>query len=121
MLCMQRLISLPLILLHTPIELRLVVFSLSKTQNHCLRKTSRYLIQNSSWSRSNVGVVQIGNNQACKVYGVGTIRLKFFNDRKFLLRNLRHVPKLKRNLLSLSILEDLDYCNRVEYKGGYFT
>ncbi|MCI56357.1 hypothetical protein A2U01_0077608, partial [Trifolium medium] len=34
------------------------------------------------------GVVRLGNNKACKVQGTGRIRLKMFDDRDFLLKNM---------------------------------
>lgn len=61
------------------------------------------------------GVVQLGNNKACKVYGISTIRLKMFGNRKFLLHVVRHVPELKQNLLSIIIFDDLGYCTKIAY------
>ncbi|PNX90687.1 cytochrome p450, partial [Trifolium pratense] len=34
------------------------------------------------------GVVRLSNNKACKIQGTGTIRLKMFDDRDFLLKNV---------------------------------
>lgn len=36
-------------------------------------------------------VVHLSDNEACKVNGVGTLRLKMFNNHKFLLYNVRYV------------------------------
>ena len=41
------------------------------------------------------GVVRLGNNKACKVQGMGTVRLKMFDGREFLLKDVRFVPELK--------------------------
>ena len=38
------------------------------------------------------GVVCLGDNKACEVHGIGTIRLKMFDDREFLIHNVRYVP-----------------------------
>jgi len=60
------------------------------------------------------GVVRLGNNKACKIQGMGTIRLKIFDDRDFLLKNVRYIPELKRNLISMSMFGGLGYCTRIE-------
>ncbi|CAJ2668093.1 unnamed protein product [Trifolium pratense] len=60
------------------------------------------------------GVVRLGNNKACKVQGIGTIRLKMYDDRDFLLKNVRYIPELKRNLISISMFDNLGYCTRIE-------
>jgi hypothetical protein len=48
-----------------------------------------------------------------KVY-MGTIRLKMFDDRDFILKNVRYIPELKRNLISISLFDGLGYCTRIE-------
>ena len=60
------------------------------------------------------GLVHIGDNKACKVHGIGTVRLKMFDDRELLIHNVRYVLELKQNLLSISMFDDLGYCTRVE-------
>ena len=42
------------------------------------------------------GVVFLYDNKACKVYGIGTIMLKMFDDYEFLLHNMRYTSGLKR-------------------------
>lgn len=61
------------------------------------------------------GVVRLGNNKACKVQGMGTVRLKMFDGREFLLKDVRFVPELKRNLISLSMFDSLGYSTRIEH------
>ena len=56
------------------------------------------------------GVVRLGDNKACKVHGIGMVRLKMFDDRELLFHNVRYVPEFKRNLLSISMFDDLGYC-----------
>ena len=46
----------------------------------------------------------MGNNVACKVVGIGTIRIKIFDGVVRTLTDVRHIPALKKNLISLSIL-----------------
>lgn len=60
------------------------------------------------------GVVRLGNNKACKIQGIGTIRLKMFDDRDFLLKDVRYIPELRRNLISISMFDGLGYCTRIE-------
>lgn len=61
------------------------------------------------------GVFLLGDNKFYKVHGISTVRLKMFNDREFLLHNVRCVPELKRNLLSVSMLDDIIYCARFKH------
>lgn len=60
------------------------------------------------------GQVMLGNNQTCKVLGIGTIRLRMFNGSEKLLQNVRYVPKLKRNLISLGVLNHSGYTFKSE-------
>lgn len=41
------------------------------------------------------GVVRLDDNKACKFHDIGTIRLTIFDDREFLLRDVRYVPNFK--------------------------
>ncbi|KAG8482771.1 hypothetical protein CXB51_024179 [Gossypium anomalum] len=55
------------------------------------------------------GVVLMGNNTSCKIAGVGTIKVKMFDGVVRTLSDMRHVPELKRNLISLSTLDSKGY------------
>ncbi|KAG8494480.1 hypothetical protein CXB51_011893 [Gossypium anomalum] len=55
------------------------------------------------------GVVLMGNNVSCKIAGVGTIKVKMFDGVVRTLSDVRHVPELKRNLISLSTLDSKGY------------
>ncbi|KAG8503402.1 hypothetical protein CXB51_001378 [Gossypium anomalum] len=55
------------------------------------------------------GVVLIGNNASCKIAGVGIIKVKMFDGVVRTLSDVRHVPELKRNLISLSTLDSKGY------------
>ena len=48
----------------------------------------------------------MGNNNACIVVGIGTIKIKMHDEIIRELINVRHVPELKRNLVSLGILDE---------------
>ncbi|KAG8499112.1 hypothetical protein CXB51_005523 [Gossypium anomalum] len=54
-------------------------------------------------------VVLMGNNASCKIVGVGTIKVKMFDEIVKTLSDVRHVPELKRNLISLSTLDSKGY------------
>ncbi|KAM3338113.1 putative protein isoform X1 [Capsicum galapagoense] len=53
------------------------------------------------------GVVLVGNNVACKIVGTGTVRIKIHDGIVKTLINVRCVPELKKNLISLGTLESL--------------
>ncbi|KAG8473109.1 hypothetical protein CXB51_035075 [Gossypium anomalum] len=55
------------------------------------------------------GVILMGNNSSCKIAGVGTIKVKMFDGVVRTLSDMRHVPELKRNLISLSTLDSKGY------------
>lgn len=60
------------------------------------------------------GTTLLCDNKACKVYGIGTLRLKMFDDREILLHRVRYVLDLRRNILFIIMFDDLYYCTRVE-------
>ena len=49
--------------------------------------------------------VLMGNDEACKVVGIDTIRIKMYDGFIRTLTDVRHVPKLKKNLISLGTLD----------------
>ena len=50
-------------------------------------------------------IVHMGNNAQCNVIGIGTVKIKTHDGVLRTLSNVRHVPDLKRNLISLGTLE----------------
>ncbi|KAG8492966.1 hypothetical protein CXB51_010297 [Gossypium anomalum] len=54
-------------------------------------------------------VVLMGNNASCKIASVGTIKVKMFDGVVRTLSDVRHVPELKRILISLSTLDTKGY------------
>ncbi|KAG8482633.1 hypothetical protein CXB51_024176 [Gossypium anomalum] len=67
------------------------------------------------------GVVLMGNNASCKITGVGTIKVKMFDGVVRTLSDIRHVPELKRNLISLSTLDSKWYKYTAESRGSTVT
>ncbi|GJX02707.1 retrotransposon protein, putative, ty1-copia subclass [Tanacetum coccineum] len=51
------------------------------------------------------GSVQLGDNREYKIRGIGKVRIKLKDGSSFMLHNVRYIPKLKRNLISLGTLE----------------
>ena len=62
--------------------------------------------------------VFMGNNEACNIAGIGSVTIKLKDGTVKLLRNVRHVPHLKRNPIFLEMLDFLG-CEYKE-KGGVF-
>ncbi|WVZ13024.1 hypothetical protein V8G54_017554 [Vigna mungo] len=60
------------------------------------------------------GNVLLGNNKACRVQGVGSVRLKMFDNREMVLQAVRYVPELKRNLISINAFDLGGYTTKVE-------
>ena len=60
-------------------------------------------------SPSTVSIVLIGNNSPCKIEGMGKVSINMFHGKVLTLRNVNYVTKLKRNLISLDILEPRGY------------
>ncbi|PON85524.1 hypothetical protein TorRG33x02_186730 [Trema orientale] len=63
------------------------------------------------------GQVLLGNNKGCKVVGIGTVRIKMHDGVERVLENVRYLPELKRNLISLGTLDSKGYSYKAE--GGH--
>ena len=60
------------------------------------------------------GSVLLGNDDSCKVKGIGNIRIKLQNGSIRCITNVRYIPELKRNLISLGTLESQGYTFKYE-------
>jgi len=49
--------------------------------------------------------VRIGDNNPCDVVGIGSIQTKAHDGMKHMLKNMRYIPEMSRNLISLSTLD----------------
>ena len=58
----------------------------------------------------------MGNDATCPIIGIDTVKIKMFDGIVRVLSNVRHVLYLKKNLISLRVLEDLGYS--YSSKGG---
>jgi hypothetical protein len=57
----------------------------------------------------NVGTVLMGNDARSKAIGRGTIKVRMFDKIVRILTNVKYVPDLKKNLISLDTLDSLGY------------
>jgi hypothetical protein len=46
------------------------------------------------------GQVQLGDNRPCKIVGMGNVKIKQQNGNQWLLKEVKHVPDLGKNLIS---------------------
>lgn len=53
------------------------------------------------------GRVIIGNNSMCKIIRIGNVSLKLHNSSIRVVKLVKHVVNLKRNLISLGILDQI--------------
>ncbi|GKB48936.1 retrotransposon protein, putative, ty1-copia subclass [Tanacetum coccineum] len=60
------------------------------------------------------GSVQLGDNRECKIRGIGKVRLQLKDGSSFVLHNVRYIPELKRNLISLGTLENEGYTIKMQ-------
>ena len=58
------------------------------------------------------GNVFMGNDVSCKTVGIGTIKIKMHDGIIRTLTEVRHVPELKKNLISIGIMDGKGFkCN----------
>ena len=50
--------------------------------------------------------VLLGDDEPCKIVGKGKVRIKLNNGSEWLLKDVRHIPSMKRNLISTGQLGD---------------
>ena len=60
----------------------------------------------SSYIKKDGGLAHLGDDSAYRIIGVGGIKFKMCDDQEVLLKSVKHVPGLRRNLISLGLLHD---------------
>ncbi|KAH0672246.1 hypothetical protein KY284_023333 [Solanum tuberosum] len=55
------------------------------------------------------GTILIGNNATCKIIGIGLVRVRSHDETVRTITEVRHVPDLKKNLISLGTLDKQGY------------
>ncbi|KAK0606563.1 hypothetical protein LWI29_000689 [Acer saccharum] len=58
--------------------------------------------------------VLMGNNQQCLVEGIGSVAIRMYDGLVTVLKDVRYVPNLKRNFISLGVLDEEGYCYEAE-------
>jgi len=59
----------------------------------------------SSLEKLDSGVVIMGNDDACQIVGMGTIRIKMFDGVVRNLMNVRYVSQIKKNIILVKAVE----------------
>ncbi|PKI48982.1 hypothetical protein CRG98_030569, partial [Punica granatum] len=70
----------------------------------------------SSYSIGDYGYVKMGNEQSCKIVGIGDICLETELSCKLLLKKVKHISEIHLNLISTSQLDNEGYSN--EFSNG---
>jgi hypothetical protein len=74
---------------------------------------SFYVTPNKDWFDTyksvNYGIFTMGNGAHCKITGIGNIIIKMFDGVVRTLCDVRHVPKMEKNLISLGTLDSNGY------------
>ena len=60
----------------------------------------------SSYIEEDGGLAHLGDNSGYRIIGVCDIKFKICDGREILLKGVKHVPGLRRNLISLGLLHD---------------
>ncbi|KAH9800568.1 hypothetical protein KPL71_000711 [Citrus sinensis] len=63
------------------------------------------------------GRVLMGNNNVCKIVGMGSVKIEMLDGSVQTLSDVRHAPSLKRNLISLGMLDGMGYSFKSENGG----
>ena len=75
---------------------------------------SREVMEN--YISGNFGMVYLADDEPLKIVAKGDVRVKTWNGLVWKLQNVRHIPSLKRNLISVGQLDDEGYA--VSFVGG---
>ena len=58
------------------------------------------------YTKGNFGYVLLGDDAACAIVGKGTVAVKLANGNEWLLQEVRHIPALRKNLISTGQLDE---------------
>ena len=90
-------------------------FNFSNHDQHLLLDSgaSNHMCIHKEWFKSyksiKDGLVYMGNDFSCNVVGIGSIHIKMFDGTIKILTDVRHVPELRKNLISLGVLDTNGY------------
>nr|GEX19726.1 retrovirus-related Pol polyprotein from transposon TNT 1-94 [Tanacetum cinerariifolium] len=81
-------------------------------------RTNRYINKydqpSSSGRFMKVLRVLLGDNRECKIRGIGKVKVQLKDGSNFVLHNVRYIPELKRNMISLGTLEKEGYIVKLQ-------
>lgn len=63
------------------------------------------------------GRVLMGNHNACKIVGIGSVKIRMYDGTTRTLEHVRHVPGLKKNLIPLGMLDSSGYIFKSDHGG----
>lgn len=63
--------------------------------------------------------MMMGNNSICKLIRIGNLSLKLHDDSIRVVKQVRHVPNLKKNLISLGMLDQMGCSVKLESRQLY--
>ncbi|WVY96494.1 hypothetical protein V8G54_028645 [Vigna mungo] len=66
----------------------------------------------SSYQKGDFGTVKMGNHVTSKIVGIGEVTLTTENRNKLVLKEVRHVPEMRLNLISVGKLDDAGMNNQ---------
>ncbi|CAM8964428.1 unnamed protein product [Rhodiola kirilowii] len=66
----------------------------------------------STYEQIDGGNISIANSDVCKAVGIGSIRIRMYNGSFCTLNEVRHVPQMTKNLISLSLLDSKGFSFR---------
>ncbi|RVW62457.1 Retrovirus-related Pol polyprotein from transposon TNT 1-94 [Vitis vinifera] len=64
-----------------------------------------------SYTSGDFGSVRMGNDGSAKAIGMGDLRLETSNGTMLTLKNVKHIPDIRMNLISTGKLDDEGFCN----------
>ncbi|RVX05220.1 Retrovirus-related Pol polyprotein from transposon TNT 1-94 [Vitis vinifera] len=64
-----------------------------------------------SYTSGDFGSVRMGNDGSAKAIGMGDVRLETSNGTKLILKNVKHIPDIRMNLISTGKLDDEGFYN----------
>ncbi|KAL6336690.1 hypothetical protein AAG906_036004 [Vitis piasezkii] len=64
-----------------------------------------------SYTSGDFGSVRMGNDGSAKAIGMGDVRLETSNGTMLTLKNVKHIPDIRMNLISTGKLDDEGFCN----------
>ena len=96
------------------LEYALQQIAKTKVNGLLTRPHSPYKSYFTEYHDYNGGRVMMGNNYVCKIMGIGNVNLKLHDRTTRELKQVRYVPELKRNLISLGMLDQMGYSVEIE-------